>query len=1035
MENTLIQFKLKKIPRAIGFLIPLLIATPVVADDTEIFFSSVTNSSATRPNILLLLDTSGSMSKTDGGATASRLTLMQNALNTIIDNAKNINIGLARFTQPGGAIVYPIQYVDSNVCSSIETCIPVSQSILARQRLKETVANFSAKSATPLVTSMFEAASYFRGDAAFFGKDRGEFSKKTDNRSLKRVSHPATYTGGTLSPANGSCTDSNATTCATEKITGNAIYNSPINNDCQSNHLVVLSDGIANSGDNKRILNLINSNNGTDPDVSCDTNVPNSGGECGKELASFLKNYDQSNSFKDSKITTHTIGFSGAITNNANATNYMKDIATAGGGIFRTANSTADLVKTFNEIINVAKETNSSFTIPSIKVNQVNRIANSDEIYMALFKPTSRQNWSGNIKRYSLRQNTAGVLTVYDSNGQTAVDPVTLNFRDTSKSFWSSKVDGNDTTLGGAAEKLTASRKIYSNLSTSTSLSSKNNAFIAANITALDFNADDNLERDSIINWATGADNGGVTDVGPYAEKLLPGRQQMGAPLHSEPVIISYDDTATIPDTTIYFGTNEGYLHAIDTQNGNEIFAFMPKILLKNLKVLRDNTTNNSGKPVYGVDGPISVWRHDANNDKKINGGNALADLSDDHAILYTGLRRGGRNYFAMDVTDRNSPKILWSIDNTTTGFTNLGQSWSRPVLTDIDLSTLNINGATGVTKVIIFTGGYDAAQDSKTVRSPDTMGNSIYIVNALTGDLIWSGGIDTIDYKTAFTDMKYSIPSNIAVLDINQDDIADLMYVGDMGGQLWRFDFNGDAAGTSNLISDLVTGGVIADINSGTPSGNRRFYNPPDIALINGASGRYLTIALGSGWRAHPLDIAVVNRFYVIKDKNYKFFQTTYTKATETNLFDATLNIIDEGTNQNDRDTATASLQNAEGWYITMENSGEKILSTALTFENNIVFTTYQPETTQQTSACQVSVGTGRFYFLSVVDATPIAKLATAPLPSRANRVRTLKASALPPSAQPIFTEKDVRVLVGTEELPIDIKNKILKTHWRVKD
>ncbi|MFV2060335.1 MAG: PilC/PilY family type IV pilus protein [Gammaproteobacteria bacterium] len=1031
MSNKHKKFNLKKtLPLSVSVLIPLLFAPPVMADDTEIFFSSTTNTSATRPNILLLLDTSGSMGTKDKGATATRLAIMQTALNSIIDNAKNVNIGLARFTEPGGAVVYPVSYVDENVCTTIENCIPANQTVLARQRLKETVANFSAKSATPLVTSMFEAAKYFRSEAVDFGTTRG-----ASNRNLKRVSHPATYIGGKLTPADGSCTDSNANSCASENISGNATYVSPINTDCQSNHLVVLSDGIANRGDNTRILNLINSNNGSDPNVSCDTNVPNAGGQCGKELASFLKSYDQSTAFKDSKVTTHTIGFAGSIANNVQATNYMKDIATAGGGLFRPANSTADLVTIFNEIISVAKDTNSSFTIPSIKVNQVNRIANSEEIYLALFKPTSRQNWSGNIKRYSLKPDSAGTLTVYDSKGQTAIDPATLTFRDTSQSFWSSKVDGNKTTLGGAAGKLTANRTIFSNLTTNSNLLNSNNAFTATNIAALDIDAADNLERDDIISWVTGTDNGGVIDIGPYAENLVPGRQQMGAPLHSEPVIISYDDTLTIPDTTLYFGTNEGYLHAINALTGSEDFAFIPKILLKNLKLLKDNTTNNTGKPVYGVDGPITVWRNDADSDKKITGDNANTDLSDDHVFLYAGLRRGGRSYFALDVTNRNSPKVLWSIDNTTPGFNKLGQSWSRPVLTDIDLSTLNINGATGVTKVIIFTAGYDPAQDTKTVRSPDTIGNGIYIVDAITGSLIWSGGIDAIDSTTAFVDMKYSIPSNIAIIDVNQDNIADLMYVGDMGGQLWRFDFNGDAAGASNSVADLVTGGVIADINDGSAAGNRRFYNPPDVALINGASGRYLTIALGSGWRAHPLDLAVVNRFYVIKDSNYKFFQTTYTKATETSLFDATLNVIGESTDKTTRDAASVALKNADGWYITMENGGEKVLSTALTFENNIIFTTYQPETIQQTSACQVSVGTGRFYFMSVVDGTPIAQLATAPLPSRANRVKTLSASALPPSAQPVFTEDDVRIMVGTEELPINITKKILKTHWRTKE
>ncbi len=1026
------RLNITKILSTLLFIVsPLVFITTAMADDTEIFFSSSNTNTNIKPNILLLLDTSGSMSRTNPGETSSRLVLMQNALNNIIDGATNVKIGLARFTAPGGAIVYPITNVDENICSTIETCTPASATILARQRLKTTVANFTAASATPLVTSMLEAARYFRGDGVVYGKTRGNSQK-----NKKRVSHPASYTGGTLTPSDGSCTDSNASRCANEIISGSPVYISPISDNCQSNHLVVLSDGIANQGNDAAILSLINANRGSDPAISaCDANVPDPGARCGKELASFLKNYNQSASYTDSKITTHTIGFSSDITGNASATKYMQDIATAGGGLFRPANNANDLINIFNEILNIAQESNSSFSIPSIKVNQVNRIAHSDEIYMALFKPTSTLNWAGNLKRYSLKADSSGVLNVYDVNNSLAIDAATQTFSKTSRSYWSDTTDGNDTKIGGAAEKLTASRTIYSNLSSDTSLTSRNNAFTNANITAADLGAANNIERDSIISWATGTDNGGITDTGQYAENLVAGRQQMGAPLHSEPVLISYDDTLTIPDTTLYFGTNEGYLHAINTSNGNEEFAFIPKLLLKNLKPLKENTTNNTGKPIYGVDGAISVWRHDVTGDKKITGNNASSDLSDDHVILYVGLRRGGRNYFALDVTNRNSPKILWSIDNTTTGFENLGQSWSRPVLADIDLSSLNINGATGKTKVVILAGGYDVAQDNKTTRSADSMGNSIYIVNAITGSLIWSGGSNATGFTTAFIDMNYSIASNLAVLDVNQDSLADLMYVGDMGGQIWRFDFNGVAAASASSVSDLVTGGVIADLNSGAATGNRRFYNAPDIALINGVGGRYLTIAIGSGWRAHPLDKAVQNKFYVLKDRDYQFILSSYTKVTESDLYDATANTIQEGADQATRKTASTTLRSAAGWFINMENAGEKILSTALTFENKILFTTYQPETTQSTSACQVSIGTGRFYFMSIVDATPVAQLTTAPLPSRANRVKDLKVSALPPSPQPVFTKNDVRVLVGTEELPINVKKKILKTYWRVKE
>ena len=44
-----------------GSMLTLLIGSPVWADDTEIFFGTSTASSASAPNIMLILDTSGSM--------------------------------------------------------------------------------------------------------------------------------------------------------------------------------------------------------------------------------------------------------------------------------------------------------------------------------------------------------------------------------------------------------------------------------------------------------------------------------------------------------------------------------------------------------------------------------------------------------------------------------------------------------------------------------------------------------------------------------------------------------------------------------------------------------------------------------------------------------------------------------------------------------------------------------------------------------------------------------------------------------------
>ena len=88
------------------------------ADDTEIYFSSASTSASARSNVLFILDTSGSMGFTLSGDPLgrSRMEVMKGALSTILTDAADLNIGLARFNDDDGAsIIYPISYIEDPV--------------------------------------------------------------------------------------------------------------------------------------------------------------------------------------------------------------------------------------------------------------------------------------------------------------------------------------------------------------------------------------------------------------------------------------------------------------------------------------------------------------------------------------------------------------------------------------------------------------------------------------------------------------------------------------------------------------------------------------------------------------------------------------------------------------------------------------------------------------------------------------------------------------------------------------------------------
>ena len=164
-----------------------------------------------------------------------------------------------------------------------------------------------------------------------------------------------------------------------------------------------------------------------------------------------------------------------------------------------------------------------------------------------------------------------------------------------------------------------------------------------------------------------------------------------------------------------------------------------------------------------------------------------------DQKIIVFGLRRGGNCYIALDITNPTSPEFLWMISpdkivyKTTTTYTSdyteLKQSWSIPQIGKID------DGTADGKWVAFIGGGYDNDNQDKEnpyTSSPDSKGRAIYVVDIKTGARIWywSNAEDST--------MTYSIPSDIAKVDTDGDGKIDRLYVGDMGGRIWRFDIAG---------------------------------------------------------------------------------------------------------------------------------------------------------------------------------------------------------------------------------------------------
>ncbi len=894
--------------------------------------------------------------------TSTRIEILQEVTKLVLQSISGINVGLMRFSNNHSGDPLETRAEGGMVIHQMEDVTTATATLMA------TVDTLVPDGFTPLSETMYEAGLYYQGLPVDFGIDsRGDFHEPLPSIPESRVD------------------------------ADQSLYKSPIALSCQENFVVLISDGdpLADTNANARIQ--------AQPDFStligpaCDGTGE---GACLDDMTEYLFEGDISNQHDGRQYaSTYTVGFT-------IDSEILRDAAESGGGQYYFTEDTASLSAALTQTILEILDTSATFTAPSISVNAFNRTRNLNDLFISVFESAGTEHWPGNMKKYSLKN---GVIV--DADDKPAVDPNTGFFTTSARSFWSVGTDGSEVERGGAANRLPI--PLFRNLYTYTGdypvalggsalTGNKNqldNGNGALTKSLLNIGGLGDPKKVALIRWARGTDvldedqDGDTNDT----------RHVMGDPLHSKPASVIYGGTATAPDindAVIYSATNDGYLHAFDIVTGDELWAFVPKEHLGQLKKLYTDPT--TADKHYGIDGDLRALTIDVNR----NG--IIEPLDGDHVYLYFGMRRGGYQYYALDVTSKTNPILMWVKD--ASELPHLSQTWSAPVATKINIAGANQNPDK---HVLVFGGGYDGTQDN-TNYTVDLFGNTIYMVDAVSGDLLWWAGNDPAANLT-LPAMNNSIPGDIRVLDVNSDGLADRMYAADMGGRVFRFDiFNGQFANT------LVTGGVFAslgaaDLAAPTLADTRRFYYAPDTAVISSGGQRFLNLAIGSGYRAHPLETGVNDRFYSLRD--FELF-----RQMSQFQYDALVPITDSDPALVDitADPSATLPANAQGWKLKLTEFGEKVLAESQTFDSKIFFTTYSPEIV--TNSCRPTPGVNRLYAISAVNAAPFTDLdqdGDLGGLDTSDRSRTLNAGGIAPEVVFLFPSADDGTCVGSQCAP----------------
>ena len=704
------------------------------------------------------------------------------------------------------------------------------------------------------------------------------------------------------------------------------VYTSPIQYYCQRNYVILITDGMSTQDRHAILASAIGDRDGDQREpigAPNDPNYPSDGSDYLDDVAKYYYDNDlRSDLTGQQNITTYTIGFT--INNNL-----LERTAAHGHGQYFYSNSAQELASAFQNIVGDILEKTSSFVAPIVPVSRMERTSAGDRIYLALFQPKQNRMWSGNIKKYGVTQTGTNIGQITGINGLPALDD-RGQILNTTYSFWPSpfplnRMDGSGVEKGGVGDILlnrSTGRNVYTYLGSNVNLPHSSNTFNTTNITPtmLGLSSGDTVGRDKLVQFVLGFDaydEDGNSNTTEKRDWIL------GSFLHSRPSVIHYAS-----QTVIFAGSNDGMLHAFDDNSGEELWGFIPPNLLNKLQSLNADVIEDF------VDGSPKAYI--ARN----------ADGSINRAILILGLRRGGNRYYALDITNPSSPRYLWEINPDIPGspFAEMGQSWSTPNIGKIAYGA-------GEKWVAFIGGGYDVNQDNANPVS-DSKGRAIYVVDVLTGSLVWR-------YSWAEnTAMTYSIPSDMAKVDTGGNGKIDRLYVGDMGGRIWRFDI-GDP-NTANW-----TGKIIFSSNPGRDgTTGRKIFYPPDVTLEKDTA-YYQMLFFGTGDREHPKEDTVINRLYAVKDKNPS---TALTEQGSDLLVDVTQDLLQNpNTPQEDKNAILEQLRTGNGWFIKLDqNVGEKSLSPPVVFNKIAYFTTFTP-TPEGAGGdpCYVGEGTARVYIL----------------------------------------------------------------------
>jgi type IV pilus assembly protein PilY1 len=609
-----------------------------------------------------------------------------------------------------------------------------------------------------------------------------------------------------------------------------------------------------------------------------------------------------------------------------------------------------------------------TFTAPVVPVSKT---TSSNRVYMTFFYPGEGSFWAGNVVKFGINEENQ----IVDADNSLALD---LNgaIKEGAVPYWA--------TIDWANNIHNSNRYIYTYLGASTDLTDDTNEFKSDNVALTEavLGNPANHTTAQLIDFVRGA------DVNGQNREVITGDVQHSEPL----VVDYEDSLRVVyfgANDGMLHAVKDSTLSTPASDDGREMWAFIPPDQLHRLKDMVEGESHqyyvDSSPKVYikDVNGNGIIEVHvDSDGDDDVD------DDDKDRVILVCGERKGGTSYFALDVTNPERPFFLWRAsryDDAKAGSFELenvnGTFEDGEALTDSGVGAATADGTlvesslayrdqtgeftvgqvvtgekSGATATIVSITCYAPPKAGPDVVIPelgeswsepqcglvktsdtDTDGTPVFFIGggyssdnsagkAVLAISVFTGGV--VKKFSNITGMNYSIPSSVTPVDGDSNGFVDKVYVGDLGGQMWRFGKFTDSKGVDlefpytdeNIMNWTNQAAHILFLSD--PAHERKFFYPPSVTLEWG----YDLVFMGTGDREDPCNPISSDRIYSVKDTHAS------TTLTESDLIDVT-----------DSTSTLPDLNIHQGWYIRLAE-GEKVLSEGVVFLKTYYVTTFSP-------------------------------------------------------------------------------------------